>query len=36
MTDYVCLIEHLLQIGYTNMEIKDLLQYYEKNHVFNG
>jgi len=36
MTDYVCLIEHLLQIGYTNVEIKDLLQYYEKNHVFNG
>ena len=36
MADYVSIIEHLLQRHCTNDEIKDLLQYDETNHLFNG
>ena len=36
MADYVSIVEHLLQRHCTNDEIKDLLQYDETNHLFNG
>jgi len=36
MSEYVNLIEHLLAMHYNNAEIKDLLQYDETNHLFDG